>query len=274
MIRLFKLVLPAPMPENVRWLTIDVESALPPKNLIPICKLKQLQSIRVLNGATGLPSCFGGLTELLAIDIRNGFLGDTAKPLPPELGNLTKMVDFVAFEQAHMETEECPTDPSCEPSYQTIVDTQSGAKYVCKSPKAWAEDLSLLPVFGWSRLEKFWVDANRLFASPGYIRSIAKAWPRLRTLDLYDNEISLDAAELEAFAGHTLLHQAQLQKNRMKGTFPASILNGTCPLKLMHMSLNPDMGGCVSPKLPGFTALTYKGTRVRVNEKCPAAEEL
>merc|ERR1712232_3921 len=169
---------------------------------------------------------------------------------------------------AHIETEECPKDPSCEPSYQTIVDHTSGAKFVCKSPKPWSEDLNLLPVMGWSRLEKFWGDANRLFASPGYLRNIAKAWPRLRTLDLYDNAISLDAAELDAFAGHTLLHQVQLQKNRMTGTFPASILNGTCPLKLIHMQLNAEMGGCVSSKAPGFSAFTYKGTRIRVSDNC------
>ena len=49
------------------------------------------------------------------------------------------------------------------------------------------DDLAL-PFWNWTKLEKFWVDANFFHGSiPG---SIAARWPMLRSLDLYNNDLT------------------------------------------------------------------------------------
>eukprot|EP00933_Yihiella_yeosuensis_P033776 TRINITY_DN27414_c0_g1_i1.p1 TRINITY_DN27414_c0_g1~~TRINITY_DN27414_c0_g1_i1.p1 ORF type:complete len:571 (-),score=83.73 TRINITY_DN27414_c0_g1_i1:200-1870(-) len=280
--------LPENLPEGTRWLTVDLSIPTNPEEFTAICKLKSLQSLRLLNGAKGLPSCFGSLSELLALDLRGGSLGDLeppAKPLPEELNNLTKMVDFIAFEQGHIEVGNTDSDnnelkcpaPTCEPSYQTVVDYQHEAKYRCKSPghpKPWSEDLNTLPVFKWNLLEKFWVDANHLWASDGYLRRAAAAWPRMRTIDLYDNKIKLDAAELGAFSNHKLLFQFQLQYNQMYGRLPRSVFNGTSPLATYHMQLNSELEGCFSKKYDkAVGSLYYVGTKIKVGEQCEKEAE-
>lgn len=247
---------------------MDTTGPTGPEELIPVCSLRKLQSFRS-SWLQGLPPCFGSLTELLGLDLRNGLLTG----LPEELGNLSKLVEFIAFEQSHEEFEEdsCPGDSSCKPSYQSIIDPDGSGKYRCtSSSQSWSQDLSLMPIFKWHNLEKFWVDANALQASPGFLQKAAMAWPNLRTLDLYDNDLSLDVGELSAFAHHPLLHQVQLQRNNLHGVLPDAILNSSS-LVTLFLSLNPRVQGCISSERAKRIAVMRADTGIRLADSCEDA---
>ncbi len=226
----------------------------------------------------GLPSCIGGLSELRSIDIRSGFLGDLqppAEPLPRSLENLTKLVEFNAFEQGFVETSKCPTDRTCKASYETMVDCDEGVeegpmKFRCSQHKAWDQDLNALPIFKWPNLEKFWVDGNALWASLGFFRRAAEAWPKLRTLDLYDNQLATDAQELLELQRCPLLQQVQLQMNNLTGEFPASLLDNALLVRF-RVGFNKHLRGCVPRRAPRLGQFTAHGTQIRVEESCSSS---
>eukprot|EP00928_Gymnodinium_smaydae_P027165 TRINITY_DN21090_c0_g1_i1.p1 TRINITY_DN21090_c0_g1~~TRINITY_DN21090_c0_g1_i1.p1 ORF type:complete len:378 (+),score=28.99 TRINITY_DN21090_c0_g1_i1:370-1503(+) len=263
------VVLPAKMPSRLRWLSIEPGRPTDPNSISAICSLRELQSLRIQQ-LRELPVCIGMLSELLALDVRNGYL----QKLPQELEQLSKLVEFVAFEQSHIELDEgeCLEDMTCVPSFESMLDPDEPGKYRCNA--GWSQDLTALPVFKWRHLEKFWVDANSLWASPGFFAQMAESWPNLRTLDLYDNNIRSDASELVALMRLPLLHQVLLQSNQLVGTFPGEVVASASALITMFLSFNKDLHGCIPPmKGSKFPAVIAAGTQIRVSGECNRSKQ-
>merc|ERR1712232_772291 len=93
----------------------------------------------------------------------------------------------------------------------------------------------------------FWVDGNWFYGSvPG--RLMADSWPQLRTLDLYDNNLTGPVpSELGDMPN---LDWVQLQGNRLDGIVPANVIapRRFNRLKLSH---NPELRGCYATEGDG-----------------------
>ena len=101
------------------------------------------------------------------------------------------------------------------------------------------DDLSQ-PFWKWKKLEKFWVDAN--FYHGSVPAEISTLWPQLRTLDLYNNELS--GVIPESLGKLTQLTQIQLQDNHLSGTLPPAVLN-LPHLKVLRVAVNAELKGDV-----------------------------
>eukprot|EP00930_Biecheleria_cincta_P013265 TRINITY_DN11916_c0_g2_i3.p2 TRINITY_DN11916_c0_g2~~TRINITY_DN11916_c0_g2_i3.p2 ORF type:complete len:134 (+),score=27.62 TRINITY_DN11916_c0_g2_i3:1296-1697(+) len=132
----------------------------------------------------------------------------------------------------------------------------------------------LLPIFSWSNLEMFWVDACNLSASPGFFQKAAKAWPKLRTLDLYDNPIGLPAEGLAAFAGHEQLHQVLVQKCELHGVLPGKLFLRSTSLVLLQANQNKHLRVQVPPSCPDESGLLLDSWQVLLDTQDMKESEL
>jgi hypothetical protein len=99
-----------------------------------------------------------------------------------------------------------------------------------------------LPFWKWRNLEKFWVDANFFYGSiPSFI---ADRWPNLRTLDLYNNELS--GAVPKSVGKLTQLTQIQLQDNDLSGELPSEVINLPL-LQVLRVAVNKRLTGAIFP---------------------------
>jgi hypothetical protein len=202
------------------------------------------------------------LGSLFRLDVRGNEFGrgnNKVPILPASLGKLTNMVDFVGFGQS---AQRCPPggDPvlspaaaraagagvggrdaggdgaaapwrlKCRPNYWYVAfsmvnldagDDDPDLPWQCPD-RGWRVkfDDASAPWWKWRRLEKFWVDAN--FFHGSIPDSIADKWPRLRTIDLYNNELT---GTIPPSLGRlTDLTQIQLQDNDLEGTVPNEVL--------------------------------------------------
>jgi hypothetical protein len=233
-----------------------------PDDMKWLCSLHGLVSLTSEVRMLGLPECLGAITSLVRIDVRANQFG--AKPdvvpshmgLPPSLSKLTNMVDFVGFSQSDLK---CPLGgssrkgkvaalvkndaPDCRPTYlyKAAVKDKNPSDYPwqCKS-RGWHpkfDDLSQ-PFWAWKKMEKFWVDAN--FFQGSIPHEIATKWPKLRSLDLYNNDLT--GTIPESLRKLTLLNNLQLQDNKLSGTVPSDLW-GLNLLNTLHLSMNPELGG-------------------------------
>lgn len=270
---------------------------VPPAGLQFLCNSPGLLQIQI-GRATGVPECFGGLTELRRLDLRGGRLQGR---LPPQLTGLRKLVDFVAFEQgartaptdlrndtcklawttkAQMELPNAADEEANEPTDGALMDALRHSletPWHCLSD-GWNPtfDDSTQPWWAWTNIERFWVDVN--FMGGGIPDWLPDKWPQLRTLDLYSNElhgpVPLSLCTLRQ------LDTLQIQDNNLSGVFPfAAFFGGACPgnpttvgLKRLSLSLNPLLEGCLSEELLAKSTLDYLAlnyTAVRIALRCP-----
>eukprot|EP00035_Acanthoeca_spectabilis_P015226 m.302886 g.302886 ORF g.302886 m.302886 type:complete len:644 (+) comp16314_c3_seq2:635-2566(+) len=211
--------------------------------------------------ATGLPACMERNTELLRVDLRGGALQG---PLPPQFSRWTKLVDFIAFEQG---AEWCHPGESRLNQSATDIPFECKASFLAKAgiqdevaPLWYCPDSGWVvhfddpsnPWWSWGNLERFWVDVNFLHGS--IPADLADKWPRLRTLDLYGNELT--GAVPASLCKLTQLKTLQLQDNHLSGEFPFEAFFQRCPghpdpggtsnVCTFSLSLNPNLRGCVS----------------------------
>merc|ERR1740130_2381084 len=113
---------------------------------------------------------------------------------------------------------------TCRPLYLYKADVEGGdtndLAWQCRS-LGWRlpfDDLSL-PFWNWKSIEKFWVDAN--FWHGSIPVEIGEKWPHLRTLDLYNNDMSGPLpSSLRQLRN---LSNIQLQDNNFSGVIPADL---------------------------------------------------
>lgn len=112
---------------------------------------------------------------------------------------------------------------------------------------------------------------------------MAESWPQLRTLDLYDN--NLTGPVPSQLADMRNLDFVQLQGNRFEGTVPAKVLapGRFNRLKLSH---NPELKGCLPNDLEDRvideifveveeSRATIGGTQIRTDcDEGPAGSDL
>lgn len=253
--------------------------------------LLQLQSGRI----AGLPPCMGRNTELRRLDLRGGRLHE---PLPIELATLTKLVDFVAFEQSARDVPltENPNNV-CKLAWAAIADLESielapdgsleevdGDRGVsnlvhsfqtpwhCTSD-GWSPrfDDPKSPWWAWRNIERFWVDVNFFHGTiPSWLPD---KWPQMRTLDLYSNELT--GTVPWTLCRLSQLDTLQIQDNHFTGAFPfEAFFGGGCHetaeparLKRLTLSVNNDLEGCITAKaleMSTLEILTVNYTRIRV----------
>eukprot|EP00035_Acanthoeca_spectabilis_P009563 m.168947 g.168947 ORF g.168947 m.168947 type:complete len:650 (+) comp14762_c0_seq1:85-2034(+) len=233
-----------------------------PSELEFVCNSPKLKYFETQ--ATGVPPCMGGNVELRRVDLRGGQL---TGPLPPETARWTKLVDFVAFEQS---AQWCytPVDEAEGADKTALKNRGCKVNWHAKSGTAetqeedpqplwhcsqtgWVvpfDDLSN-PWWSWREIERFWVDVNFLYGS--IPRELPDRWPRLRTLDLYGNELS--GAVPASLCRLTQLETLQLQDNHLSGQFPFEAFFTECPgvdtlspVTTLSLAINEDLEGCAS----------------------------
>jgi hypothetical protein len=223
-----------------------------------VCNSPLLQSFES-DSTYALAECLGRSTDLLRIDVRGGQFG-TAKtkvgvdPIPAALSSLKNLVIFVAFE---MNKFKCPppdhqarsrkagTGP-CQPTYlwKGMIATPEPpwqCPFAGWRPKF--DDMTQ-PWWSWTSIEKFWVDAN--FFHGSIPSEIADRWPNLRTLDLYDNDLT--GVIPKEIGQLSQLHQLLLQDNRFSGNIPFNEILKLPKLMSMNVGTNPELHGCIVKK--------------------------
>tara|TARA_Y100000780_G_scaffold201205_1_gene193578 strand:- start:78 stop:842 length:765 start_codon:yes stop_codon:yes gene_type:complete len=202
----------------------------------------------------------------------------SGRALPSSLSGLRRMVSFTAFQQS---TSQCGPDPEqCAPLFELLEEgahPETMSEYQitmglwrCGSGGSWAPSIGdrSQPWWGWRRLERFWVDGNRFQGS--LPADIGQLWPRMRTLDLYSNDI--EGPVPGTIADMADLLQLQLQHNRFAG---GPQRDGG---PVLHRSIQPDLArvdlrlnrGLTGPQMasggrfwgPGANTTKVFGTRI------------
>jgi len=266
--------------KNLQYLTFQfsegVES-VPAEVIAPLCKLRGLKILQLGCRLLGLPACIGEMKALTHLDVRGNHFGHgpLAGVFPASMAKLVNLVEFVGFEQGRMEytgpSSPCTIGTTCVPTFETLasateVDDPS-ANWKCQPLRAHLNDL---PFFSFGRLEKFWWDMNELQLRPGFFAKAARSWPSLRSLDLYDNNITCDVREIAALKRLPQMQQLLLQGNRVYGELRSSFFKDwPATWSLMDLSMNPELEGCLHPEdLPKPLFFKYFGTRVTVSHFC------
>jgi hypothetical protein len=180
-----------------------------------LCSLHNLRVLQLIGFSGSLPSCLGELQELTDLYLS----GNHFHALPPEVGHLPKLRVLVAFQNG---ASSCPREADeCHLLYKVKYDhaLAPGENYKCRSSSLSGpipEEYRHL-----HQLEKFWVDGNFLNGTiPDWMGS---AWPKLRSLDLFDNELT---GTIPASLGQLKqLELLQLQENRYVGPWQGSSLH-------------------------------------------------
>lgn len=266
--------------------------------LEPACAYRGLRILKVRAGLNALPACLGELTELRALEVSGNRFGRGLEhpeaAIPAELGKLRNLVEFSAWGQGLVSVKDsrrCPEDDSCELDYESSIefaqlqeglgDTEEntgpkpppiGERYKCAGLSWDARLEDMHPIFNWTSLQKFWLDGSRATASDAFFAKAAEAWPNLRTLDLYDNHIQVDASALAAFAQHPHLHQLMLGRNDVRGKLPPELFHIGKPWRLLQLSLNSKLEGCAPDDLKHVVRLV--GTKVRFRAGCRPPDDI
>ena len=280
---------------------VSVEGSLgPAEGVAFVCHSPKLLSLEV-EGAVGLPECLGRAnTALLRLDVRGGKFGaappgggdgcggagagaggeGAANPLPASLAGLVNLVQFIGFEQNQLPCP--PADHAarsaaaglgpCQPTYLWKAQQLTGERPWQCPWAGWRArfDDPAAPWWGWRSIEMFWVDSNFFYGT--IPAAMATRWPALRTLDLYDNDLSgTIPPEMGQMAD---LHQVLLHDNRLTGTVPAALL-ALPRLQQLQFSLNPELGGCTTHAGLAPGALLFKEHTafqvLETEEACAAA---
>lgn len=206
-----------------------------PEALTFLCGMRNLHYFLAHHGdLTGLPECFGKLVNLRMIDVRDHsfhVLGD--KAMPASLSALTSMQEFVAFQKS---------DFSCPPRHPQRHECVYGSEELWRCPwRKWRVQFHDpdLPWWTWHNITKFWVDGCWF---EGHIPDLmATAWPRLRLLDLYDNNLQGTIPESMATLGD--LYVVQAQHNNLSGKLPSAMLQK--PIAWLRIQQNKYLTGCI-----------------------------
>jgi len=255
------------------------------EQLAPLCKLRSLRSLNLAgNPITSLPACFGDLIELRLLDVRSARL-QQRNALPPELSKLVNLKHLVGFGQGEVLYENpaspCTKRLDCKPSYTTLIAEPNPNwelngdgngthlnEWQCGSLAGGLDDL---PVFGMARLERLWLDMNNLTMGHDFLERAVQAWPKLRTLDLYSNNIKVDVNLVQKLKQLPQLHQVLLQNNNLHGTITGSFFEGwPRAWQTLNLGLNREITGCVHPHdIPQqLEIFNHGGTKLVVAEAC------
>jgi len=237
-----------------------------------LCKLKSLFRLKIWCRLSSLPACVGELIELRHLDVQGNQLS-TADAFPASLSKLTNLVELIGFEQGVSSYQgpdsNCIHEQCCVPTFETLAASQGHEEWPSGSWKCrpLTAELDALPFFAFRRLEKFWMDMNNLTLTPGFFERAATAWPSLRSLDLYDNAITVDIIHVFKLKALPQMMQLLLHGNRIYGTLRGNnFLRWPESWSKLDLSMNPRLEGCLHPDdLPPQLALKYFGTRVTVS---------
>jgi hypothetical protein len=146
--------------------------------------------------------------------VRGNHFGNSlsvSKALPASINDLSSLREFIGFQQGSFTFHGRGAQSACQkmtclPTYETLItipqSSDAESEWKCKPLVA---DLEDLPIFHLRFLEKFWSlattagsslshqmycdrwDMNALTATPKFFHRVVASWPRLKTLDLYDN---------------------------------------------------------------------------------------
>ena len=186
------------------------------------------------------------------------------------------MIDFIAFAQ---DLRRCPAasyrsdaevSNQCRPIYLWRRMLKTGQHpWTCSG--RWTpqfDDLSENPWWSWSKLERFWLDANWMRGS--IPSQIAEKWPNLRSLDLYDNEL---VGNLPPQLGLlTNLQKLQLHANQFSGIVPFRALFALPELTTLSVHDNAGLAGCISTADVLNATLdslrVTQGTSIKIADRC------
>eukprot|EP00941_MAST-03F_sp_MAST-3F-sp1_P001448 g1448.t1 len=206
-----------------------------------ICNSPRLLRLEAQGAITEIPDCVGQSNlELRSIDLRGARL---STPLPASLVNLHSLLSFVAFEQ---NLRECPPSQTsdCRPTFLwRRMKRTNEPPWTCAF-EAWAPrfDDEANPWWSWSKLERFWVDANWIQGSIPV--EIGDRWPMLRTLDLYDN--MLTGTIPKQLGRLTHLQELRLHANHFSGLVPTDAFRSLPSLHVLRLDDNEHLSGCLT----------------------------
>lgn len=252
--------------DQLRWTAIDLRA---------VCGADLMYfhafAINVVGGT--LPDCWRTMRNL-----RTFYCSTCMMHLPPTaLRGLTSLTSFVAFRQWEMIpcALQHVNSSNCKVSWETLhgtkghdveeamrdstgewSDFQEGPSFICPAASyrfAFEEFVKL----GWSNIRKVWLDGN--FLTGTIPANIKEAWPKLESLDLYDN--SMEGPIPEAL-GQLPFVKFQLQGNRFSGKVPKAVMDLTKrPDIILGLQENPELEGC-APDV-GHWKNGIPGTRIR-----------
>ena len=108
----------------------------------------------------------------------------------------------------------------------------------------WTAVVDDLPIFRAKKLEKLWVDMNNLTITEGFFDKVVEAWPEMRTLDLYDNNVHVNVANVVKLKKLPNMQQLLLQNNRVYGTMDSNFFEGWQESwRNLNLVLNRDLQG-------------------------------
>lgn len=257
-------------------LMMSLES-VPAETFAPLCKLPGLKYLRIECRLQGLPACIGNLTTLTHLDVRGNHFGHAplGTAFPASMANLVNLVEFIGFEQGTATYQGlsswCTKRKDCVPTFETLGggDDESQA-WKCRPLRGHLDDL---PFFGLRKLEKFWFDMNSLELRPHFFEKAVRSWPSLRSLDLYDNNITCEVDDIAHLKALPQMQQLLMQGNRVHGKLRGAFFRDWPETwSKLDLSMNPRLEGCLHPgDLPAPLVFKYAGTRVVVSRACPRA---
>jgi len=143
--------------------------------------------------------------------------------------------------KASWETRHLFKDGGRATSTGTWEDFQEGPSFLCPQHSfgfAFEEFVKL----GWSNIEEVWLDGN--FLTGKIPDDIALRWPRLKSLDLYDNDLE---GPLPESLGTLPFVKLQLHANNFEGRVPQNVWRLTQrPHLLLGLQENINLTGCAS----------------------------
>ncbi|CAE7788100.1 ANKRD50 [Symbiodinium sp. CCMP2592] len=233
---------------TLQGLEIQFATPLPPAWLCELRGLRRLDISATDRGAMiALPTCLGNLTELIHLNVvRNNLRGVSS--LPSSLHLLSELRSFEAFENGatgEMCDAQVPERELCVPGY---VARSEGERPNWRCPQAgWKirlEDRSL-PWWHWRKIEKMHIDANFIFGN--IPDDIPDYWPRLRSLDLHD--LQLTGPLPRSLVRLENLTQLQVQLNDLEcGVGEEDVVAELLRLpkmRTLNVDANPRLCGCV-----------------------------
>ena len=228
------------------------------------CRLHRLRRLKIMASISVLPKCFGKLSALLELDIKDTHF-KLPESLPVELASMKSLVSFIAFGQGKKRNK-CPVprkgriraqESFCRSNPEETGDDQ---RWQC-SWEGWRArlDYPSMPWWGWTSLERFWVDAN--FLTGTFAPELVTRWPHLRALDLHVNELTgTIPKELGSLQNLTLL---QLKFNHFGGRLDIEALMSP-GLVDVHLQGNRGLTGCLPRIMPGVQRSKGRWLNVKV----------
>ncbi|CAE7669292.1 Ankrd17 [Symbiodinium microadriaticum] len=265
---------------TLQGLEAQFATPVPPAWLCELRGLRRLHISATDRGAMiALPPCLGNLTELIHLNVvRNNLRGVSS--LPSSLRFLSELRSFEAFENGatgetrdeHCPDIQVPQRKLCVPGY---VARSEGERPNWRCPQAgWnirLEDRSL-PWWHWRKIEKMHIDANFIFGN--IPDDIPDLWPRLRSLDLHD--LQLTGPLPRSLGRLENLTQLQVQLNDLEcgageEAVVAELLRHP-KMRTLNVDANPRLCGCVPSRTRVDLRAQVGETQIKVG--CSEREEL